>query len=62
MSRPHQTYMQVPVKNQDSLWETCDTTNDSWSCAWYDKNSKTLGEILHGTSSRPILRKCAGIL
>jgi hypothetical protein len=33
MSRPHQSDMQMPVKNQDGLWETCDTTNDFWSCA-----------------------------
>jgi alpha-L-fucosidase len=38
--------MEVPVKNVDGLWETVDTTNDSWSYAWYDQNWKSPGEIL----------------
>ncbi len=38
--------MQVPPRNMDGLWETCDTTNDSWSYAWYDRNWKGTGEIL----------------
>ncbi|MDA7916763.1 alpha-L-fucosidase [bacterium] len=38
--------MQVPPRNMDGLWETCDTTNDSWSYAWYDENWKGTGEIL----------------
>lgn len=38
--------MQVPARNMDGLWETCDTTNDSWSYAWYDENWKGTGEIL----------------
>ena len=38
--------MEVPVKNIDGLWETCDTNNDSWGYAWYDKNFKAPKEIL----------------
>jgi len=39
--------MEVPPRNIDGLWETCDTTNDSWSFAWYDQNWKDSKEILH---------------
>lgn len=39
--------MEVPVGNISGLWETCDTTNDSWSYAWYDQNWKDSKEILH---------------
>jgi alpha-L-fucosidase len=39
--------MEVPIENIDGLWETVDTTNDSWAYAWYDTNWKTPGEILH---------------
>jgi alpha-L-fucosidase len=39
--------MEVPLVNHDGLWETCDTTNDSWSYAWYDTNWKEPKEILH---------------
>jgi len=39
--------MEVPPRNIDGLWETCDTTNDSWSYAWYDQNWKDATEILH---------------
>jgi alpha-L-fucosidase len=39
--------MEVPLRNHDGLWETCDTTNDSWSYAWYDQNWKDPKEILH---------------
>jgi alpha-L-fucosidase len=39
--------MEVPLRNHDGLWETCDTTNDSWSYAWYDQNWKDSREILH---------------
>ena len=39
--------MEVPLVNHDGLWETCDTTNDSWSYAWYDTNWKSPKEILH---------------
>ncbi len=39
--------MEVPMRNNEGLWETCDTNNDSWSYAWYDKNFKSPKEILH---------------
>jgi len=39
--------MEVPVRNQQGLWETCDTTNDSWAYTWYDQNWKEPKEILH---------------
>jgi alpha-L-fucosidase len=39
--------MEVPPRNIEGLWETCDTTNDSWSYAWYDENWKDAKEILH---------------
>ena len=39
--------MEVPAKNLDILWESCDTNNDSWSYAWYDNNFKGPKEILH---------------
>jgi alpha-L-fucosidase len=39
--------MEVPPRNADALWETCDTNNDSWSYAWYDNNFKGPKEILH---------------
>lgn len=39
--------MEVPPRNAAGLWETCDTTNDSWSYAWYDQNWKDAKEILH---------------
>jgi alpha-L-fucosidase len=39
--------MEVPAKNLDVLWESCDTNNDSWSYAWYDNNFKSPKEILH---------------
>ena len=39
--------MEVPPRNIEGLWETCDTTNDSWSYAWYDQNFKDSKEILH---------------
>ena len=38
--------MEVPPRNIEGLWETCDTTNDSWSYAWYDENWKDSREIL----------------
>ena len=38
--------MEVPLRNIDGLWEACDTTNDSWSYAWYDQNWKDATEIL----------------
>jgi alpha-L-fucosidase len=39
--------MEVPPRNIEGLWETCDTNNDSWSYAWYDNNFKSSKEILH---------------
>jgi alpha-L-fucosidase len=39
--------MEVPARNHEGLWETCDTTNDSWSYAWYDQNWKDAKTILH---------------
>lgn len=39
--------MEVPPRNIEGLWETCDTNNDSWSFAWYDSNFKSPKEILH---------------
>ncbi len=39
--------MEVPTKNIEGLWETCDTNNDSWSYAWYDNNFKNPKEILN---------------
>lgn len=38
--------MEVPPENIDGMWETVDTTNDSWSYAWYDTNWKSADEIL----------------
>ena len=39
--------MEVPSRKIEGLWETCDTTNDSWSYAWYDQNWKDAKAILH---------------
>jgi len=38
--------MEVPPRNADGLWESCDTSNDSWSYAWYDQNWKDGRDIL----------------
>lgn len=38
--------MEVPNHNVEGLWETVDTTNDSWAYAWYDENWKTPKTIL----------------
>jgi alpha-L-fucosidase len=38
--------MEVPVANKEGLWETVDTTNDSWAYAWYDENWKAPKLIL----------------
>ncbi len=38
--------MEVPPRNMPGAWECCDTTNDSWSYAWYDQNWKDSKEIL----------------
>lgn len=47
--------MEVPAQRVEGLWETCDTTNDSWSYAWYDTHWKSPQEILRrliGTVAR----------
>jgi len=41
--------MEVPHENVDGLWESVDTTNDSWAYAWYDEYWKTPKEILKRT-------------
>jgi len=38
--------MEVPHANVEGLWESVDTTNDSWAYAWYDEYWKTPKEIL----------------
>ena len=38
--------MEVPLENIEGLWEAVDTTNDSWSFAWYDNNWKGPKQIL----------------
>lgn len=43
--------MEVPPYNIDGLWETCDTSNDSWSYTWYDKNFKPSKTILNNLVS-----------
>jgi alpha-L-fucosidase len=37
--------------NHPGLWETIDTTNNSWGDAWYDKNWKSGTEIIHRLTS-----------
>ncbi|MCD6394329.1 MAG: alpha-L-fucosidase [Planctomycetes bacterium] len=39
--------MEVPHANVEGIWETVDTTNDSWAYAWYDNYWKTPKEIVH---------------
>lgn len=39
--------MEVPHHNVEGLWESVDTTNDSWAYAWYDENWKTPKQILN---------------
>jgi alpha-L-fucosidase len=38
--------MEVPPENVEGMWETVDTTNDSWAYAWYDNYWKSPKEIL----------------
>uniref|UniRef100_UPI003564765F alpha-L-fucosidase n=1 Tax=Pontiella sp. TaxID=2837462 RepID=UPI003564765F len=38
--------MEVPHHNVPGMWESVDTTNDSWAYAWYDEYWKTPKEIL----------------
>lgn len=39
--------MEVPNENVEGIWETVDTTNDSWAYAWYDNYWKTPKEIIY---------------
>ncbi len=39
--------MEVPRHNVEGMWESVDTTNDSWAYAWYDEYWKSPKEILH---------------
>lgn len=39
--------MEVPRRNIEGMWESVDTTNDSWAYAWYDEYWKSPEEILH---------------
>ena len=38
--------MEVPPRRIEGLWESVDTTNDSWAYAWYDEYWKSPKEIL----------------
>lgn len=38
--------MEVPHHNVEGMWESVDTTNDSWAYAWYDHNWKSPKKIL----------------
>ncbi|TWT87059.1 Alpha-L-fucosidase [Neorhodopirellula pilleata] len=38
--------MEVPHHNVEGMWESVDTTNDSWAYAWYDENWKAPKEVL----------------
>ncbi len=38
--------MEVPHSNIEGMWESVDTTNDSWAYAWYDEYWKSPKEIL----------------
>jgi len=38
--------MEVPHHNVEGMWESVDTTNDSWAYAWYDENWKSPRQIL----------------
>ena len=37
--------MEIPPENVGGLWECVDTTNNSWSYAWYDQNWKSTKQI-----------------
>ena len=39
--------MEVPPRRVEGMWESVDTTNDSWAYAWYDQHWKTPKSILH---------------
>jgi alpha-L-fucosidase len=38
--------MHIPYENIEGMWETVDTTNDSWAFAWYDEYWKSPKEVL----------------
>ena len=38
--------MEVPPRRIEGMWESVDTTNDSWAYAWYDEYWKSPKEIL----------------
>ncbi|WP_019026059.1 alpha-L-fucosidase [Colwellia piezophila] len=38
--------MHIPLKGHDGVWESIDTTNDSWSYAWYDKHWKSPKKLM----------------
>lgn len=38
--------MEVPPANVKGVWESPDTSNDSWAYTWYDENWKTPKEVL----------------
>ncbi len=38
--------MEIPEENHEGMWESVDTTNDSWAYAWYDDNWKTPKQIV----------------
>lgn len=38
--------MEVPHENIEGMWESVDTSNDSWAYAWYDEYWKSPKEIL----------------
>lgn len=38
--------MEVPLRRVEGMWESVDTTNDSWAYAWYDNHWKSPQEIL----------------
>lgn len=36
---------EIPALPRPGLWETCDTHNDTWGYAWYDRNFKSPREL-----------------
>lgn len=43
--------MEIPPENVGGLWECVDTTNNSWSYAWYDENWKSGEQIAQNVIS-----------
>ncbi|NQZ56497.1 MAG: alpha-L-fucosidase, partial [Lentisphaeraceae bacterium] len=43
--------MEIPPHNESGLWECVDTTNNSWSYAWYDQNWKSSRQIAQNVVS-----------